>query len=371
MNTSVIDPLVTALLYEGYLLYPYRRDALKNRYRWTFGCVVPPAYSEAQRGTELWSMQAECLLRATEATTLHVQVRFLQLDGAASDADTIQRTIDPPSHLLGNLIGEPKSFEFSFASADRLIDASAEFSAREVSDRIFKLRVLIRNLTPLADAAAKTRDEALLHSLVSTHIILQVTDGEFISLQAPPEDLQPLVADCRNLGTWPVLVGAAGQTSLMLCAPIILADYPRIAPESPGDFFDSAEIDELLTLRIQTLTDQEKLDMAQGNRGARALLQRVESLEPGRQAQLHGAIRARSGNNFQPGDRVCLRPKRRADAFDLLLDGKVATVVSIEQDFEDRIFLAVTVDDDPGQDLGAQGKPGHRFFFGIEEVERT
>ncbi len=370
MNASVVDPLLTALLYEGYLLYPYRRSALKNRYRWTFGCVVPRAYSEALQGTEPWTMQAECVLRGSRSTSLDVEVRFLQLQSAALDFDAVERSIQPPGRLLGDLIDEPRSIAFAFASDEQSLDGIVELSAEAIREDLLKVRVRILNQTPLADAAAKTRDEALLRSLVSTHIILQVANGAFVSLQDPAEDLQALVGECRNQGTWPVLAGQPGQKDLMLCAPIILSDYPRIAPESPGDFFDGTEIDELLTLRIQTLTDQEKQDMAQGDARSRAMLQRVESLEHDRQWQLHGAIRERGESGFKPGDRVRLRPRRRADAFDLLLDGKAATVVSIEQDFESRVFLAVTVDDDPGHDLGAQGKPGHRFFFGIDEVER-
>ena len=72
---------------------------------------------------------------------------------------------------------------------------------------------------------------------------------------------------------------------------------------------------------------------------------------------------------FRRGDRVRLRPQGRADAFDLLLAGHVATIESIEQDFENRIYLAVTVDADPGRDLGAERKPAHRFFYSPEEVE--
>jgi hypothetical protein len=66
---------------------------------------------------------------------------------------------------------------------------------------------------------------------------------------------------------------------------------------------------------------------------------------------------------------VRLRPLGRADIFDIALGGKTATVVSIERDFENRIYLAVVVDDDPGKDLGHSGKPGHRFFYGVDEVE--
>jgi hypothetical protein len=72
---------------------------------------------------------------------------------------------------------------------------------------------------------------------------------------------------------------------------------------------------------------------------------------------------------LRPGDKVRLRPLSRADIFDLALDGRVATIESIEQDFEDRIYLAVSVDDDPGRDLGRRLLIGHRFFFGVDEVE--
>ena len=75
------------------------------------------------------------------------------------------------------------------------------------------------------------------------------------------------------------------------------------------------------------------------------------------------------GIELRPGDRVCLRPKGRADIFDMLLDGMTATIESIEQDYEERTYLAVTLDADPGKDLGAARQIGHRFFFGVDEIE--
>ena len=72
---------------------------------------------------------------------------------------------------------------------------------------------------------------------------------------------------------------------------------------------------------------------------------------------------------YKRGDRVTLRPLGKADIMDLALGGKTAIIEAIEQDFEDRIYLAVVVEDDPGQDIGWQRLPGHRFFFGVEEVE--
>ena len=71
----------------------------------------------------------------------------------------------------------------------------------------------------------------------------------------------------------------------------------------------------------------------------------------------------------QTGDRVRIRPKSRADAMDMMLDGKTAVVEAVEQDAEGKFHLALVLDDDPGKDLGMLRQPGHRFFYGIEEVE--
>lgn len=72
---------------------------------------------------------------------------------------------------------------------------------------------------------------------------------------------------------------------------------------------------------------------------------------------------------LRQGDRVRLHPLGRADIMDLALDGRTAVIDSIEQDLEDRVYLAVVIDDDPGRELGKLRQPGHRFFFGVEEVE--
>jgi hypothetical protein len=178
-----------------------------------------------------------------------------------------------------------------------------------------------------------------------------------------------------------------------------LYDYPQIAPESPGALFDGTEIDEILTLRIMTLTDEEKEQIRQGDARAREILERTEALSPEQFMKLHGTIRSlrpaseepgksRAGKDYpgedyppptsahiagrqvKTGDRVRLHPKARADAFDMLLEGKTARVESIEQDFENRTYLVVTVDDDPGREQWDERVlPGHRFFFFPQEVE--
>jgi hypothetical protein len=271
------------------------------------------------------------------------------------------------------------------------LHGESRLHAAQVGDCAYKITLEILNLTPLANAAEKSRDEALLRSLVSAHVMLRVRDGEFLSLRDPPHEWREAAESCRQSGLWPVLVGEVGQKDTVLCSPIILDDYPQVAPESPGDLFDSSEIDELLTLRILTLTDDEKRQMAATDSPARDLLRRSESLAREQLLALHGTMRrteARCMNEWNPeidrrelecvhvgpcelraGDRVRLRPRRRADVLDSVLAGMTATIDSIEQDFEGRMYLAVTLDDDPGKDLGALRQPGHRFFFAPEDVE--
>ncbi len=75
------------------------------------------------------------------------------------------------------------------------------------------------------------------------------------------------------------------------------------------------------------------------------------------------------GVELRVGDRVRICPRKQADIMDMALAGKVAVIEAIEQDFEDKIQLAVVLDDDPGREFGMMRQPGHRFFFSPEEVE--
>jgi hypothetical protein len=128
-------------------------------------------------------------------------------------------------------------------------------------------------------------------SLVSTHTVLRATGGEFLSQTDPPPELREETALCVNEHTWPVLVGAPGSADTMLSAPIILEDYPRVAEESPGDLFDGTEIDEILTLRILTLSDAEKAELRRTDVRGRELLERTESLTGDDLMRLHGTLR--------------------------------------------------------------------------------
>ena len=343
MNQALVDRIVNAILYEGYILYPYR-PSVKNRQRWTFGGLYPSAYCAAQGGTESPAMQTECLVQGSPKTTLDVTARFLHLlarqvgelprvmtelpegkepayravetleiDGKRHYTwqEAVERQVALGDCLLGALTGRPREKPFAFPACRSLellrkgdggiagvivreqkaIAGTVELSAVVADEGLYRLTARARNGTTLEDAGATGRDDALLRALVSTHTIIGVREGEFVSLLDPPERWRELAAACRNVGTWPVLVGAEGDKDTMLSSPIILYDYPQVAPESPGDLFDGAEIDEILTLRILTLTDEEKLAVAAVDERARALLQRTEALARDQMMQLHGTIR--------------------------------------------------------------------------------
>jgi hydrogenase maturation protease len=119
-----------------------------------------------------------------------------------------------------------------------------------------------------------------MRTFASTHTILHTPHAHFISLIDPPEAYAAAATACRNIGTWPVLVGDEAQKDrdTMISSPIILYDYPRIAPESPGDLFDAGEIDEILTQRIMSMTEEEKREMRNVDAQARQLLEKTESL---------------------------------------------------------------------------------------------
>jgi hypothetical protein len=168
------------------------------------------------------------------------------------------------------------------------LQGTIELQATRVAYGIFRLTVRIANETPWC---GDRRDEALRHTFVSTHTILNVRNGAFVSLMAPPSALRSEVDACRNIGTWPVLAGTEGERTTMLSSPIILYDYPRIAPESPGDLFDATEIDQLLVLNVLTLTEEEQREIRETDPRARELLERCLSLSPEQLIRLHGAVR--------------------------------------------------------------------------------
>ena len=427
MKIEQIREIADAILYEGYLLYPYRHSSIKNRQRWMFGIVSPQATTGVAR--DAWRMQTQCLLVGDADTRLDVRVRFLhileraprtpqpvyQSASYATEAiearrptsfevweEGIPREVNALAVPLDDLLSAEQRIEINIPGAEledtddplavrhqQAIMGTVTLGAEPVGERVYRLTVRIENT-----ARGDTQQNAILQALVSTHTLLQVRQGSFVSQLEPPNELSTLVQECQNLSTWPVLIGDEGETDAMLSSPIILYDYPRIAPESMGTLFDGTEIDEILTLRILTLTDEEKREMREADARTRDLLERTEALSAEQLLKLHGVIRSlkpideaqKSMEFAEPAaptevvvtngivrarDHVRLHPNARADAFDILLNGKTARVEEIKQDFEERCYLVVTLDDDPGREQEDERVlPGHRFFFYPQEIER-
>jgi hypothetical protein len=380
MDRELINRIARAVLYEGYILYPYRASSLKNSKRWTFGTLYPQAWTRRMTGPDRSDFHCECLLRGTESTTISVLVRFLQL-GTRNEG--VEREFPLNVRASG-------SHRRSFSFPDT-VEGEVAISAPAVAPGTFKVTVEVRNTTEFEGPDA---DRALMRSLVSAHTVLTAHDGEFVSMTDPPAELAGAASECVNAGVWPVLVGKAGERDTILASPIILPDYPEVAPESAGDLFDATEIEEILTLRILTLTDDEKEEARRSDEHARRILERADSLPAEHLMRLHGTIRGLTlaapeswsawdkwanpapletvrvrGVDLRTGDRVRLFPNRRADIMDTVLEGKTAVIEAIEQDFEDNVQLAVVVEDDPGRDLGEMRQAGHRFFFSPSEVE--
>jgi hydrogenase maturation protease len=160
-----------------------------------------------------------------------------------------------------------------------------------LQNSLFKATVRIRNCTPFDPPANVSREQALMFSLASAHTILGVEGGEFISLLDPPAGYQDQATGCENVGTWPVLAGDEGSSQVMLSSPIILYDHPQIAPESAGNLFDGTEIDEILLLRIMTLTEDEKREIRQCDDHVRGVLERTENMPQEQFLKLHGVLR--------------------------------------------------------------------------------
>jgi len=305
MNTIAVEQIANAILYEGYMLYPYRPSAVKNRQRFNFGVLYPKAWCEPETGSDSWWMRTECLAEASDEAELDVRARFLQLGQQRDWSVGHERDVTVPDCRLGSLVDAPLIRPFSFPGGieeekGRLeaLEGELEIGAEKLDKNLFHISLRIVNGTDFE--AVGGRDEVLLRSFVSVHSLLQVRRGEFTSLIDPPQPLRDAAARCRNVGTWPVLAGDPDLRDTVLSSPIILYDYPQIAPESPGDLFDGTEIDEILALRILTMTDEEKAEVRNSDDRARRILERTEAMPPEHFQKLHGALR---GLNSQSGEK--------------------------------------------------------------------
>ncbi len=408
---GAVRAIADAVLLEGYLLYPYRSTAPKNQIRWSFGVLAPQTWSESG-GDEAWWMQTQVPLEGA-AARIDGRLRFLRIQTRTVErydatAGTFQRvdrlevggelylswdeaTIEEVPFVL-EARQERLHVEFALPSSrtdeilrdasgtcvgrlvrrKRLIDAALHVRAVPLGGGLRRLEIRVENHTPCAPAVA--RDLALRSACLSAHLLLAAEDGAFVSLLDPAEPAAQAAKSCNNVRSFPVLAGPAPARHLVLASPFILYDHPRLAPESPGDLFDATEIDELLSLRTATLTEEEKRVARATDPRAAAILDRVESMLPPAWERLHGAVREIEREEMVPrpalgvGARVRLRaPTRRTDAQDLLYVGLLATVEKVVEDVDGSTFLAVTIDGDPAAELNRWY--GRFHYYRTDEVE--
>jgi hypothetical protein len=458
-----------AVLYEGYLLYPYRRSSWKNRVRWQFGVLAPRGWVEARGpvretvagSVDAWRQRTECLLEAGPSARLEMRLRFLQLqrrsvrqrgaDGQLVELDSLD--VGGERHITFDE-AVPKEFDLAVELSELAEREHTELIAvpsgeeteplGDVADdgaRVVRTRwpLMARLRLSISDAPAPfplrrlrvdvensvtdqavdaPRAEVLRRCLVATHCLISVRHGAFLSLLDPPAWASAAAKECANLHTFPVLAGEGGGRDAVLSSPIILYDHPQVAPESPGDLFDATEIDEILSLRTLTLTEEEKREARATDPRAKAIMDRVDGLPEEMFARLHGAVRslhrvsgaARSlpngsngiaaGSDLPPlprpaapwwdpgadrsvspgtdavvvdgvrvarGSRVRLVPRGSgADAHDMFLQGRTARVQAVLLDVDDDRHVAVVLEDDPGADLHQWY--GRYYYFAPTEL---
>jgi len=423
--------VANAVLYEGYLLYPYTASTTKNRLRWQFGVVVPPSFADE---TETAVAQAELLLECGDDCEVDVRLRFLQVEerrveAVAADrfvareslvvdgvthltfAEAIERAVD--ARLRPSATGElvvPVSIDAA-STEEPLRDSQGVVRGRMVrkhralrgsmsiacasvpgAPALTKLRIRITNQSDVPRAAS--RDAMLGDALVSAHVMLRATNGRFLSVVDPPDEAAAATAALVQARLWPVLVGEpAGDdqhAALVFASAVILYDFPIVSAQTNADAFDATEIDELLSLSVLSLSDAEREEARATDPRTRAIVDRAEGLDAQEIARLHlGSLHRTAptnipdpfaaidvpgldcvyvgGTKITKGSIVRLRPKRRADVWDTFLAGKLATVTAVHQDLEDRFYVAVTVNDDPATEMHEWY--GRAFFFDPDEVE--
>lgn len=415
-----------AVLYEGYLLYPYRGTSSKNQSRWQFGVLGPPGAAAAGLGEDD-ALAAQFLVRSADAITL--VVRFLQLQRRQAQRAVAGgfEAVDALSTPAGSWLtwDEAVECETSFGplplvdapwtlpvSAAPATDIEAVEGGRMVRER-YEVRgrlvvraeadgELLRVSVHLANTGAAThKDDALARSMIGTHLIAEVVGGEFVSLLEPPAAAAGAASRCAQHRCFPVLAGPPGAHDMLLVSPIILYDHPEVAAQSSTALYDCTEIDEILTLRVMTMTDEEKAQARATDPRAARIIDECDAMSAEDMGRLHGVLRdprraaglipeipdgvdwwdPLADNAVSPdvdavlvqgvrvarGSRVVLRPRRNADAQDIFVAGKTARVTSVHEDVEGNTHVAVVVEDDPAADLHEWY--GRYLYFSPDEIE--
>ncbi len=423
-----------AVLYEGYLLYPYRANSRKNQTRWQFGVLGPAGAADAGIGEDD-SLSTQVLVAPQTNPSLSVVVRFLQLQHRGVEKDAGGGRFEPVEELVSGSQSwlrwdEAVEHEISFGPFDiesglpqrlpieispgtdietvdggrlvrtrRALHAELDVTA-EPDDGLVRLTMTVHNTA----APAADKDEAIAVSLIGTHLVAEITGGDFVSLLEPPASADNAVARCRQHRCFPVLAGPPGDHALVLVSPIILYDHPEIAEQSEGALYDSTEIDEILTLRIMTMTDEEKAAARATDPLAAQIIDRCDSMSPEALLNLHGVLRDPhavrddaglipeipegvdwwdpladdavqpdidavlvNGVRVSRGSRVRLHPSRRADAQDLFFADRIARVTSVHETVDGDQHVGVVLEDDPAADLHEWY--GRYLYFAPDEVE--
>jgi len=384
---EMLEQLVDSLLFEGYALYPYTPGATKNATPTPFGIVYPPRYAATLTST-FDHLDLRCMVEAPPDAALAAEFRFLAAAGDRHKA--VEHRIDLAGKMVGALEDAPIELEKRITGEGEIeIVLGVSLSTRAFHDGTFEMSVRIENRTECPEGL--NRAGALAYSLLSTHPIARVSGGRFIS---------PLERLCNSVNTYPVLATPADDA--VIGATIVLPDHPQIAPESRGGLFDSTEIEEALLLHVHVLTDDERADIeAQGDPTLMEMINRAAAATSEDIMALHGRVTIRDpepetfrdpqtdappteppglddpragqeeavidGKTFRRGGKVIIRPKPDADLHARMLDGRTATVERIFTDYDGKMHLGVTVDDDPGQEL--MRETGRYLFFFAPEVE--
>nr|WP_090345102.1 hypothetical protein [Mycolicibacterium malmesburyense]CRL77150.1 hypothetical protein CPGR_04204 [Mycolicibacterium malmesburyense] len=422
-----------AVLYEGYLLYPYRASSSKNQSRWQFGVLGPRGAAEAAIGEDA-SLSTQVLLAPHGIPMVTGVVRFLQLQHRGVERDAGDGRFEPVGELRSGpdcwvswdeaveceisidpfpVMSLPRTLDISVPAAEesepvaggRFVRTRRELSGRldisaEKDGDLLRLRFDVCNTAP----PAADKNEAIAASLIGTHLLLEAADGEFVSLLDPPDSAADAAARCRQHRCFPVLAGPAPHRDLVLASPIILYDHPEIAEQSKGALYDSTEIDEILTLRVMTMTDEEKAQARATDERAAAIIDRCDAMSPEAMLDLHGVLRDPHASSREPGlipeipagaewwdptadaavrpdsdavlvndtrvargSRVRLHPCRRADAQDLFYADKIARVTSVHEDVDGEHHIGVVIEDDPGAEL--HDWYGRYLYFAPDEIE--
>ncbi len=435
-----VRAIADAVLYEGYLLYPYRASSSKNQSRWQFGVLGPPRATAASFA-EQPGLSFQCLLDALPgAATVGVHLRFLQLqvrsveryadggylpvtelvvDGTSllSWEEAVECEVTLPPYDVG---GPPVVTAVEVPGGEEvepLSDAAGTKVGRilrrrfplhaevrvgeEPDDGFTRLKVAVTNTHP---DEVNGKDDAIRSSMIGTHVLLVADGFTFISLLEPSEEAAGAAGRCTQRRCFPVLVGPAGSADVVMGSPIILYDHPEIAEESAGALFDSTEIDEILSLRVMTMTDTEKAEARATDPRAAAIIDRCDAMSPETLRDLHGTLRdprrgetPPAGTDFDTGDvpwwdpaadesvrpdtdsvvidgvsvargsLVRVHPTRRADAQDLFFADQAARVTAVLSDVDGSTHVALVLVDDPAADLHEEA--GRFFYFAPDELE--